>query len=43
MSNHYHLVLKVCPEQLEALSEDEIMNRWCAFFNGLAQGHPLSN
>ena len=34
MSNHYHLVLKVCPEQLEALSEDEIMNRWCAFFKG---------
>ena len=24
MSNHYHLVLKVCPEQLEDLSEDEI-------------------
>jgi len=34
MSNHYHLVLKVCPEQLDALSEDEIMNRWCALFKG---------
>jgi hypothetical protein len=34
MSNHYHLVLKVCPEQLTDLSEDEIMDRWCALFNG---------
>ncbi len=34
MSNHYHLVLKVCPEQLEDLSEDEIMDRWCALFRG---------
>lgn len=34
MSNHYHLVLKVCPEQLEGLCEDEIMNRWCAMFKG---------
>ena len=34
MSNHYHLVLKVCPEQLEGLCEDEVMNRWCAMFKG---------
>ena len=34
MSNHYHLVLKVCPEQLKGLSEDEIMDRWCALFKG---------
>jgi hypothetical protein len=34
MSNHYHLVLKVCPEQLTDLSEDEIMDRWCAMFKG---------
>ena len=34
MSNHYHLVLKVCPEQLADLSEDEIMDRWCAMFKG---------
>ena len=34
LSNHYHLVLKVCPEQLVALSEDEIMDRWCALFKG---------
>ena len=34
MSNHYHLVLKVCPEQLVDLAEDEIMDRWCALFKG---------
>ena len=30
MSNHYSLVLKVCPEQLDDLCEDGIMDRWCA-------------
>jgi len=34
MSNHYHLTLKVCPEQLTDLSEDDIMERWCALFKG---------
>ena len=34
MSNHYHLVLKVCPQQLEGLGEDDIMDRWCALFKG---------
>jgi REP element-mobilizing transposase RayT len=34
MSNHYHLVLKLCPEQLESLSDDQIMDRWCALFKG---------
>ena len=34
MSNHYHLVLKICPEQLSGLSDDEIMDRWCALFKG---------
>jgi REP element-mobilizing transposase RayT len=34
MSNHYHLVLKLCPEQHEGLSDDEIMDRWCALFKG---------
>jgi hypothetical protein len=34
MSNHYHLAIKVCPEQLENLSEDDIMDRWCALFKG---------
>jgi REP element-mobilizing transposase RayT len=34
MSNHYHLALKVCPEQLEDPSEDDIMGRWCVLFKG---------
>ncbi len=34
MSNHYHLVLKLVPNQLKELSDDEIMDRWCALFKG---------
>ena len=34
MSNHYHLVLKLCPEQLDELSDDLIIERWCALFKG---------
>ncbi len=34
MSNHYHLVLKLCPEQLNDLSDDQTMDRWCALFKG---------
>ena len=34
MSNHYHLVLKVSPGQLDDLTEDEILDRWCALFKG---------
>ena len=30
MSNHYHLVLKLCPEQLKDLNDDQIMERWFA-------------
>ena len=33
-SNHYHLVLKACPDQLEDLSDGDIMDRWCALFKG---------
>ncbi len=34
MSNHYHLVLKLCPEQVEGLNDDDVMDRWCALFKG---------
>jgi REP element-mobilizing transposase RayT len=34
MSNHYHLVLKLCPGQLDDLSDKLIMDRWCALFKG---------
>lgn len=48
MSNHYHLVLKLHPDQLKELNDDQIMDRWCALFKGplLVQryrdGKPLS-
>ena len=28
MSNHYHLALKLSPEQLEDLSDEDVMERW---------------
>jgi len=34
MSNHYHLVLKLSPAQFSGLSDDQIMDRWCALFKG---------
>jgi REP element-mobilizing transposase RayT len=34
MSNHYHLVVKLCPGQLDDLSDDDIIDRWCALFKG---------
>jgi len=34
MNNHYHLVLKLCPEQLDNLDDDEVIERWCALFKG---------
>ena len=32
MSQYYHLVLKVCPDQMETVSEEGIMDRRCAMF-----------
>jgi REP element-mobilizing transposase RayT len=34
MSNHYHLVLKLDPEQLNHLTDAEIMSRWLSLFKG---------
>jgi hypothetical protein len=48
MSNHYHLVVKLCPEQFDDLPDEAILDRWCALFKGpvLVQryraGEPLS-
>ncbi len=41
MSNHYHLALKVCPEQVSTLVDDDIIERWCSLFKGplIAQRH----
>ena len=34
MNNHYHLVLKVCPEQLSVLTNEDVLERWCSLFKG---------
>ena len=34
MNNHYHLVLKLCPGQLDDLDDDKVIERWCALFKG---------
>lgn len=34
MSNHYHIVVKLCPEQLGGISNDEVIARWCRLFKG---------
>jgi len=41
MSNHYHLVIKLVPENAEDWSDEEVLNRWCALFKGplLVQHH----
>lgn len=34
MSNHYHLVVKLCPEQSEAWTDDDVLERWCSLYKG---------
>ena len=34
MSNHYHLVVKLCPDQIEDWSDDEVLSRWTTLFRG---------
>ncbi|MCP3669135.1 MAG: transposase, partial [Gammaproteobacteria bacterium] len=34
LHNHLHVVLKLCPDQFDDLTDDEIMDRWCSLFNG---------
>ena len=34
MSNHYHLVVKLCPEEPASWSDDEVLSRWTALFQG---------
>ncbi|MCK7546273.1 transposase [Marinobacter bryozoorum] len=34
MSNHYHLVVRLCPEQADNWSDDEVLNRWTSLFKG---------
>ena len=34
MSNHYHIVLKLCPEQATDWSDNEVCSRWLQVFQG---------
>lgn len=34
MSNHYHLVVKLKPEEAHRWSDDEVLERWTALFRG---------
>ena len=34
MSNHFHLAVKVCPEQVDDLSDADIVERWTSLFKG---------
>ena len=34
MSNHYHLVVKLNPDEPATWSDDEVLNRWTALFKG---------
>ena len=34
MSNHYHLVIKVCPDQSESWTDEQVLERWTSLFKG---------
>ncbi|NNF16408.1 MAG: hypothetical protein HKN70_06650 [Gammaproteobacteria bacterium] len=34
MSNHYHIVVKLCPEQADTWTEEDVMRRWLCLFHG---------
>jgi REP element-mobilizing transposase RayT len=34
MSNHYHIVVKLNPDEASHWSMDEVFNRWCALYKG---------
>mgnify|MGYP005848657237 CR=1 FL=1 len=34
MSNHYHLVVKLCPEQGDEWTDDEVLARWNSLYKG---------
>jgi REP element-mobilizing transposase RayT len=34
MSNHYHLVVKLSPDDVEPWSTDEVLARWCSLYKG---------
>ncbi len=34
LENHIHITLKLCPDQFDNLTDDQIMDRWFALFKG---------
>ena len=34
MHNHYHIVVKLCVNEAEAWSDDEVLHRWCSLHKG---------
>jgi REP element-mobilizing transposase RayT len=34
MSNHYHLVVRISPDEATSWSDDEVLDRWTALFRG---------
>ena len=34
MSNHIHLVVKLCPEQVDDLSDEQVIHRWTCLYKG---------
>jgi len=48
LSNHYHLVVKLCPARADSLADDEVLRRWARIFRVPAlawrarRGEPLT-
>lgn len=34
MSNHYHVVVKINPDDVDCWSNDEVLERWCCLYKG---------
>jgi len=34
MSNHYHLVIRLTPEEADTWSDKDVLQRWCSLFKG---------
>lgn len=34
MSNHYHIVVKLCPEEVDKWTDHEVVERWLSLFKG---------
>ena len=34
MSNHYHLVVKICPKKVEQWGDNDVLQRWARLFKG---------